>query len=203
VASPGAGLPCLVRLVQAERKRTWALVSARAEGIPIRTLAAAIGLSPSRVHQIVADADPDALDAALGELRAAGWGPGRSSRPRMSGCLMGKQPLSFGILTFNAEADRRAVRWSGRLCQRRAGRAEHVHRSFHWFFFQLPQLPEQALSADNYAFVDWLWDYWTAPSFTDEEHLTEVKRMLAVPGALEATLGYYRSCSTRPERIRT
>jgi pimeloyl-ACP methyl ester carboxylesterase len=72
-------------------------------------------------------------------------------------------------------------------------RAEHVHRSFHWFFFQLPQLPERALRADGYAFVDWLWDYWTAPGFTDEEHLAEVKRMLAVPGALEATLGYYRA----------
>ena len=61
------------RLEQAERERTWALVSARAEGISIRTLATAAGLSPSRVHQIVADADLDALDAALGELRAAGW----------------------------------------------------------------------------------------------------------------------------------
>jgi pimeloyl-ACP methyl ester carboxylesterase len=72
-------------------------------------------------------------------------------------------------------------------------RADHVHRSFHCFFFQLPQLPEQALTEDNYAFVDWLWDYWTAPGFTDQEHLAEVKRMLAVPGALEATLGYYRA----------
>ena len=61
------------RLEQAERERTWALVSARAEGISIRTLATAAGLSPSRVHQIVAVADLDALDAALGELRAAGW----------------------------------------------------------------------------------------------------------------------------------
>jgi len=61
------------RLEQAERERTWALVSARAEGISIRTLATAAGLSPSRVHQIVADADLDVLDAALGELRAAGW----------------------------------------------------------------------------------------------------------------------------------
>ena len=61
------------RLDQAERERTWALVSARAEGISIRTLAAAIGLSSSRVHQLVADADPDAVIAALGELRAAGW----------------------------------------------------------------------------------------------------------------------------------
>jgi hypothetical protein len=61
------------RLEQAERERTWALVSARAEGTSIRTLATAAGLSPSRVHQIVAVADLDALDAALGELRAAGW----------------------------------------------------------------------------------------------------------------------------------
>ena len=61
------------RLDQAERERTWALVSARAEGISIRTLATAIGLSPSRVHQFVADANLDTLDAALGELRAAGW----------------------------------------------------------------------------------------------------------------------------------
>ncbi len=58
---------------QAERERTWALVSARAEGISIRTLATAVGLSPSRVHQLVADADLDALDTAFGELRAAGW----------------------------------------------------------------------------------------------------------------------------------
>ncbi len=61
------------RLEQAERERAWALVSARAAGISIRKLAAAAGLSPSRVHQLVADADLDALDAALGELRAAGW----------------------------------------------------------------------------------------------------------------------------------
>jgi hypothetical protein len=69
------------RLDQAERERTWALVSARAEGISIRALAAAIGLSPARVHQIVAAADLDALDAALGELRAAGWPARGSARP--------------------------------------------------------------------------------------------------------------------------
>jgi hypothetical protein len=54
------------RLEQAERERAWALVSARAEGISIRKLATAAGLSPSRVHQLVAAADPNALDAAPG-----------------------------------------------------------------------------------------------------------------------------------------
>jgi hypothetical protein len=61
------------RLEQAERERSWALASARAEGISIRTLASAAGLSPARVYQITAAADMDELDAALGGLRAAGW----------------------------------------------------------------------------------------------------------------------------------
>jgi len=59
------------RLDQAGRERSWA--SARAEGVSIRALAAAVRLSSSRVHQIVAAADLDELDAALGELQAAGW----------------------------------------------------------------------------------------------------------------------------------
>ena len=61
------------RLEHAERERSWALASARTEGVSIRALAAAAGLSSSRVHQIVAAAGLDELDAALGELRAAGW----------------------------------------------------------------------------------------------------------------------------------
>jgi hypothetical protein len=61
-------------LEQAERERTWALVSARAEGISIRTPGhgdRAVTL-PGAPAQLVAAADLDALDA-LGELRAAGW----------------------------------------------------------------------------------------------------------------------------------
>ncbi len=61
------------RLEQAERERAWALASARAEGVSIRTLAAAAGLSSARVHQIAAAADLDELDTARGELRATGW----------------------------------------------------------------------------------------------------------------------------------
>jgi hypothetical protein len=61
------------RLEQAERERSWALASARAEDVSIRALAAAVRLSSSRVHQIAAAAGLDELDAQLGELRAAGW----------------------------------------------------------------------------------------------------------------------------------
>jgi hypothetical protein len=38
------------RLEQAEKERVWALVSARAEGVSIRTLGGAAGLSPTRVQ---------------------------------------------------------------------------------------------------------------------------------------------------------
>ncbi len=64
----------------------------------IRALAAAAGLSASRVHQIVAAADLDELDAALGELRAAGWpAPQRRlHRRRLSGVSIA------GLLTWPA-----------------------------------------------------------------------------------------------------
>jgi len=41
--------------------------------VSIRQIARAAGLSPSRVHQVVAGTDVDALDDALGALRRAGW----------------------------------------------------------------------------------------------------------------------------------
>jgi pimeloyl-ACP methyl ester carboxylesterase len=70
---------------------------------------------------------------------------------------------------------------------------KHVHRSFHWWFFQLPELPEQALAANDFAFIDYLWSYWTSPGYQDPVHLAKIKRMLAGPGVLTATLAYYRA----------
>lgn len=71
--------------------------------------------------------------------------------------------------------------------------ARHVHRSFHWWFFQLQDLPEKALAANDFAFVDYLWNYWTSPGYQDAAHLAEIKAMLAEPGVLAAALGYYRA----------
>ena len=71
--------------------------------------------------------------------------------------------------------------------------AKHVHRSFHWWFFQMPGLPERAIVENDFAFIDYLWRYWTAPGHEDTAHIDEIKRMLAEPGVLAATLAYYRA----------
>ena len=71
--------------------------------------------------------------------------------------------------------------------------AKHVQRSFHWWFFQLPHLPEKALAENDFAFIDYLWAYWTSPGYSDVAHVAQVKQMLKQPGALAATLGYYRA----------
>lgn len=71
--------------------------------------------------------------------------------------------------------------------------AKHIHRSFHWWFFQLPDLPEKAITANDFAFIDYLWSYWSAPGYQDVAHLAEIKAMLGEPGVLAATLGYYRA----------
>lgn len=70
---------------------------------------------------------------------------------------------------------------------------KHVHRSFHWWFFQLPNLPEQALAKDDFAFIDYLWRYWTTEGFEDAAHIRHIKDTLAQAGVLGATLGYYRA----------
>ncbi len=69
----------------------------------------------------------------------------------------------------------------------------HVQRSFHWWFFQLPDLPERALLANDGAFIDYLWTYWTSAGYRDAAHIASVKAMLARPGVLTAALGYYRA----------
>jgi pimeloyl-ACP methyl ester carboxylesterase len=68
-----------------------------------------------------------------------------------------------------------------------------VQRSFHWWFFQLPDLPEKALAKDDFAFIEYLWRYWTTDGFEDAAHIRHIKDTLAQPGVLTATLAYYRA----------
>jgi len=54
---------------------------------------------------------------------------------------------------------------------------KQVHRSFHWWFFQLPNLPERALAANDFAFVDYLWEYWSSAGYRDAAHIAEIRKL--------------------------
>jgi pimeloyl-ACP methyl ester carboxylesterase len=71
--------------------------------------------------------------------------------------------------------------------------ARHIHRSFHWWFFQMPDLPEKAIVENDFQFIEYLWEYWSAPGFEDSAHIAHIKRTLAQPGVLKAALAYYRA----------
>ena len=104
--------------------------------------------------------------------------------------------ITYGIVAAYPELVRRAVVMAVPHPAETAKsvlNARHVHRSFHWWFFQLPGLPEKALAENDFAFIDYLWDYWASPGYRDSEHIAEIKRMLREPGVLTATLGYYRA----------
>ena len=69
---------------------------------------------------------------------------------------------------------------------------KHAIRSFHWFLFQLPWLPEWLCSRRDHAFLETLWKLWS-PDFHDQAHVAEIRRSMAIPGALKASLAYYRA----------
>lgn len=69
---------------------------------------------------------------------------------------------------------------------------KHALRSFHWFLFQLPGLPEWLCARKDYAFLETLWKLWS-PDFRDHAHVAAIRRAFATPGALEASLAYYRA----------
>ena len=70
---------------------------------------------------------------------------------------------------------------------------KHIQRSFHWWFFQQAELPEQALLANDMAFIDYLWQYWSVPGYVDHAHIAQVKQCLRQPGVLTTALAYYRA----------
>ena len=50
-----------------------------------------------------------------------------------------------------------------------------------------------AVAADDFAFIDYLWEYWSSPGHDDRAHIARVKRSLAGEGSLAAAIGYYRA----------
>lgn len=103
--------------------------------------------------------------------------------------------LSYGVLAAFPERVRRAVVMAiphPAMIARSLTSPAQIHRAFHWWFFQLPNLPEQVVPADDFALIDYLWNDWS-PGHADTAHIARIKTMLAEPGAVAATLDYYRA----------
>jgi pimeloyl-ACP methyl ester carboxylesterase len=104
--------------------------------------------------------------------------------------------ISYGVLGAYPEIVKRAVLLAVphpvtvRQTLRRS--PKHVVRSFHWFLFQLPWLPELLLRARNGAFLETLWKLWS-PGEIDRAYVADIRTMMMKPGVIEATLGYYRA----------
>jgi pimeloyl-ACP methyl ester carboxylesterase len=69
---------------------------------------------------------------------------------------------------------------------------EQIRWRFHFWFFQMQGFAEEACKANDYAMIDYLWKFWS-PKLDEPEHRAAVKRALSEPGALEASLAYYRA----------
>ena len=57
------------RLEAAQEERTWAIVAAHQQGLPIRRIAAATGLSATRVHQLLTATSAEGIPGWLSRLR--------------------------------------------------------------------------------------------------------------------------------------
>lgn len=104
--------------------------------------------------------------------------------------------ISYGVLGAFPELIQRAVILAVphpvqiRRTLRRS--PKHALRSFHWFLFQLPLIPEWLCRRNNYAFLETLWKLWS-PDYHDHAHVARIRRQMAEPGALQASLAYYRA----------
>src|SRR2546427_13122432 len=67
------------RLEEAERERIWAIVAAHDAGLSIRKIAAATGLSRSRIHQLLQEPEAHEIPEWLTHLRDRECTPGRLS----------------------------------------------------------------------------------------------------------------------------
>ncbi len=68
----------------------------------------------------------------------------------------------------------------------------HCIRSFHWFLFQLPWLPERLIRWTNGGFLSFLWNIWS-PDFKDQAHVDQITNAMLNGQSIEDTLAYYRA----------
>src|SRR5260221_11582841 len=69
-----------IRFTDAQVERTWAIVSAHQAGLSIRKIAAATGLSSSRIHQLLNAPEAKQIPVSLSQLRQSSGGYGRKKK---------------------------------------------------------------------------------------------------------------------------
>lgn len=84
-----------------------------------------------------------------------------------------------------------AVPHSSALLQHFLESPRQLHASFYVHLFQTP-IAEYAASANDYAFIDYLWSYWSPGYTPDPAYLRALKDSFAAPGCLDAAISYYR-----------
>lgn len=75
----------------------------------------------------------------------------------------------------------------------------HCLRSFHWFLFQLPWLPERLIRWSRGQFLNFLWHLWS-PDFNDQKHVDHVIDAMLQGHSVEDTLAYYRAAIQKKYR---
>ncbi|HVP28520.1 MAG TPA: alpha/beta hydrolase [Myxococcota bacterium] len=69
---------------------------------------------------------------------------------------------------------------------------DQQRRSWYMFFFQSP-FADAAVAANDYAFLERLWQDWSPGWKPEPEDVDALKRCFREPGVLQAALGYYRA----------
>jgi AraC-like DNA-binding protein len=99
------------RLHEAEQERIWAIVAARDAGLSIRQIATATGLSRSRIHQLLQDAEASEIPTWLTHLRARG----HASEPEADTDPSSAQTAAQARVADEVEVLRWCIDWLAQL----------------------------------------------------------------------------------------
>ncbi|HIK80830.1 MAG TPA: alpha/beta hydrolase [Porticoccaceae bacterium] len=106
--------------------------------------------------------------------------------------------VSYGVLGAYPEKIRRAlvlaVPHPVEVVRTLKRSPRHIIRSFHWFLFQLPWLPERIIRFNKGRFLRFLWNLWS-PNFNDHEHLDHIVTTQLTGSVVEDTIAYYRAAT--------
>ncbi len=105
------------RLEAAEVERVWAVLSAHRQGLSIRKIATAVGLSRARAHQLLSEPAARDVPAHLNALRERGWPVAAPETREATGAAGGgdREDPAAARLAEEVAALRECLEWLERL----------------------------------------------------------------------------------------